>query len=201
MNGRPSRGRRAIGNFPTRWLAHPLGTRTMSDYYADDLSPDESYVTLERADDILSQTLAGRTWTERAALDRQLATEDPDHIPQRGDDKSALRDATAALDGLPWKGTPVTVNQPRAFPRRLYDLQGRLIAGIPEAVEKATALLAAHLLENEGQSITPDLFRSYRVGESSGVFRTTTPDALPKHVRTAIAGLIEGATTWSPVRP
>jgi hypothetical protein len=173
----------------------------MADYYADDLSPDESYVSLERADEILSQTLAGKTWTERASRDRQLATDDPEHVPQREDDKNALRDATAALNALAWKGTPVAINQPLAFPRRLYDLQGRLIAGIPEAVEKATALLAAHLLENEGQSITPDLFRSYRVGESSGVFRATTPDAFPKHVRATIAGLVEGATTWSPVRP
>lgn len=173
----------------------------MPDYYADDLSSGESYVTLERADEILSQTLAGKTWTERAFRDRQLATDDPEHVPQREDDKNALRDATAVLDALAWKGRPVAINQPLAFPRRLYDAQGRLIAGVPSGVEKATALLAAHLLENEGQSITPDLFRSYRVGESSGVFRAKTPDTLPKHVRAALSGLVEGATTWSPVRP
>lgn len=171
----------------------------MPDYYADDLSSGESYVTLERADEILSQTLAGKTWAERASRDRQLATDDPEYVPQREDDKNALRDATAALDALAWKGTPVAINQPLAFPRRLYDAQGRLIAGVPFGVEKATALLAAHLLENEGQGITPDLFQSYRIGESSGVFRAKTPDALPKHVRALINQLLTGGTTWSPL--
>lgn len=173
----------------------------MTDYYADDLSPEESYITLERADEILAQTLAGKAWTERATRDRQLSTDDPDHQPDRDDDKLALRDATAALNGLAWKGTPFSVNQTLAFPRRLYDLQGRLIAGIPSGVEKATALLAAHLRDNEGQAVTPDLFRSYRIGETSGVFRATTPDPLPKHVRAALAGLIDGTAVWSPVRP
>ena len=173
----------------------------MTNYYADDLSPDDSYITLERADEILAQTLAGKTWTERATRDRQLATDDPAHTPDRQDDKLALRDASATLDALTWKGSPLSINQARAFSRRLYDLQGRLIAGLPLAVERATALLAAHLREAEGQAITPDLFRSYRIGESSGVFRPTTPDTLPKHVRLALAGLVEGTTVWSPVRP
>lgn len=173
----------------------------MTDYYADDLSPVDSYITLERADEILAQTLAGRTWTERANRDRQGSTDDPERRPDRDEDKLALRDATAALDALPWKGSPLSRDQDLAFPRRIYDPQGRLIAGVPLAVEKATALLAAHLRENECQGVTPDLFRSYRIGETSGVFRPVVPDPLPKHVRAGLAGFVEGTTVWSPVRP
>jgi len=173
-----------------------------AEYYADDLSPGESLVTLERADAILAATLAGQEWTERASNDRKLASDDPDHIPQRHADKCALRDASAILGTLPWKGYRVAADQLQPFPRaHLTTAEGRRIAGTPVEVEKATALLAVVLLERLQQSMSPEIFRAYQIGEVRGEFRAPIRDDLPRHIRILIAPLLNGGSAWSPVRP
>lgn len=174
----------------------------MPDYYADDLSPVESLVTLERADAILAATLAGRDWSERAATDRQLCEDDPDRSPDRDSDKNALRDASALLATLPWKGVKLDADQAQPFPRaHLSTPEGRRITGIPAEVEKATALLAVALLERLDQSMTPEVFRAYQIGEVRGEFRAPIRDDLPRQIRILIAPLLNGGSSWSPVRP
>lgn len=174
----------------------------MIDYYAGDLSPDESLITLERADSILASTLAGREWTQRAAQDRQLCLDDPERTPQREDDKNALRDATARLGSLPWKGMKVSSDQPLPFPRaHLTTPEGRRIIGIPAEVERATALLAVFLLERREQSISPEVFRAYQIGEVRGEFRAPVRDDLPRHIRLLVAPLLNGGSSWSVVKP
>lgn len=174
----------------------------MTDYYADDLSSDESLITLQRADAILAATLAGRDWTERAKADRQLCLDDPDRTPDRDTDKNAVRDASTLLATLPWKGVKVAADQPLPFPRALLATpEGRRITGIPNEVETATALLAVTLLECLDQSMSPEVFRAYQIGEVRGEFRAPMRDDLPRQIRILIAPLLNGGASWSPVRP
>jgi hypothetical protein len=174
----------------------------MPDYYANDLSPAQSLVTLERADDILAATLAGRDWTERAVTDRQLCLDDPDRSPDRASDRNALQDASALLATLPWKGVKIAADQAQPFPRAyLTTPEGRRVIGIPAEVEKATALLAVALLERLGQAMTPEVFRAYQIGEVRGEFRTPIRDDLPRQIRILLATLLNGGSSWSPVRP
>ncbi|MGA0546414.1 DnaT-like ssDNA-binding protein [Brevundimonas sp. VNH65] len=150
----------------------------------------------------MSKTLHGRDWTAYADTDRRAVFDDPEKTPQRDDHKAALRDASLILKAHPWRGHPAVADQPQAFPRTGIHLgSGFVASGIPEAIQKATAYLAAHLVKQADQPIQPELFASYTVGESSGTFRAPSLDSLPKHIRQLIAPFLTTGTTWAPVRP
>ncbi|WP_419756448.1 DnaT-like ssDNA-binding protein [Brevundimonas sp.] len=116
------------------------------DYYDDDLSPADSLITLQAADIILATSLHGREWTARVAADKQAATDDPERLPERADDKAALIDASTIMAAQPWKGRKASPDQTQAFPRIGVHLDtGQAVIGVPAPIQRATALLAAHL--------------------------------------------------------
>lgn len=172
----------------------------MTDYYAGDLSPSDSLVSLEAADAILATTLYGREWTSRADLDRRACADDADRQPDRSADKAALRDASGLLGCQPWRGRPASTSQVQPFPRvGLTQTDGRVISGIPYDIAKATALLAVHLIAKADQPMSAETFRAYQTGEVRGEFRAPMRDDLPRQVRTLINQYLHGGTTWSPL--
>jgi len=171
------------------------------EYYNDDLTGADSLVSLEAADSILANTLHGRAWTARAESDRRACFDDPERQPERTDDKSALRDASAMLAAQPWKGRAADSEQPQPFPRVGIRLDtGASVHGVPAAIQTATALLAAHLIQQADQSISPELLISYAVGESQGVFRAPSLDSLPRHVRQLIQPYLDAGSGWAQVK-
>lgn len=171
------------------------------EYYDDDLTAADSLVSLEVADTILANTLHGRVWTARAESDRRACLDDPERQPERNDDKSALRDASAMLAAQPWKGRPTTCDQPQAFPRVGVSLDtGASVHGVPAAIQTATAFLAAYLIERADQPISPELLISYTIGQSQGVFRAPSLDAFPRHVRQLIQPYLNAGSGWAQVR-
>ena len=173
----------------------------MEQYYEDDLTPTESLISLEIADTLLAATLHGRDWTARADADRQACMDDPARRPARADDRCALRDATAILSSMPWRGFKANPAQIQAFPRKgVVTDTGQHLAGIPEAAQIATAILAAHLFRQADQVVSPAVMKSYAVGESRGVFRDPSLDILPDHVRRLISPLLAAGAAWAPVR-
>lgn len=171
------------------------------DYYDDDLTPAESLITLETADAVLATSLHGRDWSVRVAANKQACFEDPQRQPQRADDRAALHDASAIMAAQPWKGRKAAPDQPQPFPRVAVHLDtGMAVHGVPKDVQRATALLAAHLSELASRPLSPDLIVSYAVGESSGVFRAPSLDELPRHVRQLIAPYLNVGSGWAPVR-
>ena len=174
----------------------------MQDYYADDLIPDQSLITLETADSILATTLHGRDWTARASADRQACFDDPERQPDRADDRSALRDASAILANQPWRGCKSRVDQSGPFPRvGIIDDSGKHYAGTPDAIQRATAILAAELIKQADEGLSPRLMKSYAIGESAGTFRDPSLDPLPAPVRQLITPFVHSGPSWSPVRP
>jgi hypothetical protein len=173
-----------------------------TDYYADDLSQDVSLITLEEADAILTTTLHGFNWTTRATADRAACADDPERTPARDLDKAALQDATAVLNAQSWRGRRATASQTHAFARVGLSLpEGQVIAGIPTEVRRATAILAASLVAASEQSMTPETFKSYQIGQVRGEFRAPPIDDLPRPVRQLIAPLLDGGASWSRVKP
>lgn len=173
----------------------------MADYYENDLSADDSLCSLEQADAALALSLHGSAWDQRAKADRQACADDPQRLPARDLDKASLRDASAVLAAQPWRGHKIDPYQPQPFPRRLSMDDGRYVSGIPVEIAKATALLAAHLVERREQSMSPEIFRAYQIGEVRGEFRAPNRDDLPRHVRTLITPFLMCGSAWSPVRP
>ena len=172
------------------------------DYYASDLTTDVSLVTLEDADTILATTLHGREWTVRADDDRRACADSPQREPARAFDKAALQDASAIMASQHWRGRRAVASQSQAFPRIGLSLpDGRVVAGIPTDVRRATAILAATLIAKSEQSMSADMFRSYQIGEVRGEFRAPPIDDLPRPVRQLIAPYLDGGSSWAKVRP
>lgn len=172
------------------------------EYYTADLSPDESLITLQAADIVLATSLHGREWTARVAADKQAATDDPELSPQRDDDKAALIDASAVMAAQPWKGCKASPEQTQAFPRIAVHLDtGEAVIGVPAPIQRATALLAAHLSRRADMPITAETMVSYAIGESSGIFRAPSLDELPRHVRQLITPYLNAGSGWTAVRP
>lgn len=172
----------------------------LADYYADDLSPDSSLITLERADAILATTLQGREWTYRAAEDRRACLDDPTRQPDRQQDKAALCDASRLLSAQQWRGRKVVATQRQAFPRAGLSLAtGEVVTGIPSQIEEATAILAAHLVIKADQSVSADLLRSYQIGEVKGEFRAPLRNDLPRPVIVLIQPFLKSGACWSPL--
>jgi hypothetical protein len=92
-----------------------------------------SFITVERADEIAEYDVLERTtWTLASA-----------------DDKiRSLVSATRQLDALPWVGERATTTQALAWPRTDAEINGRTIASdeIPREVEEGTYELALALL-------------------------------------------------------
>ncbi|MNQ65652.1 hypothetical protein D3C85_801120 [compost metagenome] len=173
----------------------------MIDYYDGDLTPADSLVTLEEADTILAATLHGREWTARANDDRRACGDDPDRTPARNLDRAALMDASAVLAAQDWKGRKAASDQAQSFPRTGLNMgDGRVIQGVPVEVKKAASMLAAHLIARSEQSMTPEVFRAYQIGEVRGEFRAPIRDDLPRHVRLLVQPLLESGSGWAPVR-
>ncbi len=171
-------------------------------YYDSDLTDEVSLITLETADAILATTLHGREWTARAVDDRRACTDDPERQPDRALDKAALQDASAIMGVLNWRGRLFVTGQAQPFPRVGLSLpDGQVIAGTPTDVRRATAILAATLAAKADQSMSPDVFRSYQIGEVRGEFRTPPLDDLPRPVRQLVAPYLDGGTSWAKVRP
>lgn len=171
------------------------------DYYDDDLSPDDSLITLQAADSILATSLHGREWTARVTADKQAATDDPERLSDRADDKAALIDASAVMAAQPWKGRKASPDQTQAFPRTDVHLDtGAAVIGVPAPIQRATALLAAHLSRRADMPITAETMVSYAIGESSGIFRAPSLDELPRHVRQTITPFLNAGSGWTTVR-
>ncbi len=171
------------------------------DYYDDDLSPIDSLISLQAADTILATTLHGREWTARANEDRQNCFDDPERSPQRNDDRAALRDASAVLAAQPWRGHKAVPEQAQAFPRVGIHLDtGVAVHGVPEAIQRAAAILASHLSKQADMPLNPELMVSYAVGESSGTFRAPSLDTLPRPVRQLIAPFLNAGSGWAPLQ-
>ena len=171
------------------------------DYYDDDLSPADSLITLQVADAILATSLHGREWTARATGDRQASFDDPERAPERADDKAALRDASSVMAAQSWKGRKAAADQQQAFPRVGVHLDtGAPVFGIPVEIQRATALLVAHLSARANMPLSPELMVSYAIGETSGIFRTPSLDELPRHIRQLFAPYLNAGSGWAPVR-
>lgn len=171
------------------------------EYYTDDLSPEDSLITLEAADAILATSLHGREWTARVQADKQAAFDDPERPPQRDDDKAALIDASAVMAAQPWKGRQTLPDQTQAFPRIAVHLDtGEAVIGVPAPIQRATALLAADLSRRADMPITAETMVSYAIGETSGIFRAPSLDELPRHVRQLITPYLNAGSGWTAVR-
>lgn len=171
------------------------------EYYDGDLTPEQSLISLQTADAILATTLHGRDWTHHANEDRRACLDDPERTPQRDDHKAALQDASAVMAVQLWKGHKASSSQPQPFPRvGVHVPTGEAVIGIPAPVQRATAILAAHLVRQADQPLTPEILKSYAVGESRGVFREPSIDPLPRPVRELIAPFLNAGPSWSPVR-
>ncbi|WP_313011201.1 DnaT-like ssDNA-binding protein [Brevundimonas sp.] len=171
------------------------------DYYDDDLSPTDSLISLQTADAVLATSLHGRDWTARAVADKQAIFEDPERTPERTDDKAALCDASTIMASQPWKGRKASPDQHQAFPRIGVHLEtGASVHGVPLEIQRATALLAAHLIKRADMPLSPELMVSYSIGETSGIFRSPSQDELPRHIRQLIAPFLNVGSGWAPVR-
>lgn len=172
------------------------------DYYDDDLSPTDSLITLQAADTTLATSLQGREWTARVAADKQASTDDPERLPERADDKAALIDASSIMAAQPWKGRKASPDQTQAFPRIGVHLDtGQAVIGVPAPIQRATALLAAHLSRRADMPITAETMVSYAIGETSGIFRAPSLDELPRQVRQLITPYLNAGSGWTMVRP
>lgn len=172
------------------------------EYYDDDLSPHDSLITLEAADTILATSLHGREWTARAAIDKQAIFDDPERLPDRADDKAALIDASTVMAAQPWKGRKASPDQAQVFPRVAVHIDtGAAVIGIPMEIQRATALLAAHLSKRADMALSPELMVSYAIGETSGIFRAPSLDELPRHIRQMITPFMNAGSGWAAVRP
>lgn len=173
-----------------------------SDYYDSDLPSDASLISLEIADAILATTLHGFTWTARADEDRRACTDNLERQPARDLDKAALQDASAIMGAQQWRGRRAVTGQPQPFPRTGLSLpHGFVVSGIPADVRRATAILAAMLVAKSEHSMSPEVFRSYQIGEVRGEFRTPARDDLPPPVRQLVAAYLDGGAAWVRVRP
>jgi len=172
------------------------------EYYTADLSPDESLITLQAADIVLATSLYGREWTARVAADKQAIFDDPERLPVRADDKAALIDASTVMAAQPWKGRKASPDQAQAFPRVAVHIDtGAAVIGIPMEIQRATALLAAHLSKRADMALSPELMVSYAIGETSGIFRAPSLDELPRHIRQMITPFLNAGSGWTTVRP
>jgi hypothetical protein len=185
------------------------------DPYADDFLPGlESFITLQVADELLAKSLHGDDWgptplpindDEDDPFFTDPFTPPAAHVAVINRKRAALRDASGLIATLPFAGRKSATDLPLAFPRTgLRDHEGSPVSSIhiPAQVERATALLAAHILKrhNEGE-VGASTLVSYRVGQTSGEFRPPSPDDLPRHVRKTLEPFLLGSASLARVRP
>ena len=130
----------------------------------------DSYVTLADADTLAGKRLFANVWTSATGVTRC----------------QALQTATALLDRMHWRGSPLALTQPLAWPR----VDDRCPRGSPLSVAVPTEIIAAcvelaiHLI-GAGQIATPHI-QTRMLGDSMTINFPTIADELPKHIRRLI---------------
>jgi hypothetical protein len=140
-----------------------------------------AYLTVSTAGLILDNILDNDAWTSAATPVKE----------------NAIITATALLDDLEWNGSAVTDSQQLAFPRNIEYFETRLGSttyidnDTPARVERATAFLALHLLNNPGIMTDSDEVLGLSVaGISLGDVRKVS--RIPRRILEIVSPLLKG---------
>lgn len=147
-----------------------------------------SYITVAEADIHFADRLDVSAWV------------DADSVAKA----QALVTATFVLEEENWTGTAVSEEQDLAFPRNgeYFDPRlGTIIyleAATPKRIEKATAELAYHFLNNDGLLDSTGSIESLEIDSAVKLTKIKAPTRMPDYIRKIIKPLLinSAANAW-----